>query len=210
MESRQAVRGHPLSGLQVVLGYRWSPLSLPPVGVLPNAYVTRRLVRIVRRVFGPVYPAYLLDPLWMTPFGVSALVYFVWRYALPPPAVLIPVAILCLTAGIIAIFHDGSLVPAPIWMSPAEAKRIVNRLVFFHGPLSLAFIAVGIGWGVWFGGWVGLAAAGAFFILGLSAGFVWIFLSSRLRECLSCAGLTVHRAARGRWICLRCRRDAGA
>ena len=70
-----------------------------------------------------------------------------WRSSVLPTLLWIPVAILSAAAGILIVLHDESLIPAPLWMSPEEIRRIVNRLDFLYGPLVLAFMAAGFGGG---------------------------------------------------------------
>ena len=107
-------------------------------------------------------------------------------------------------AGTIFVFHDESHIPAPMWLSEDEARQIVRRLNLYGG-LALALLAIGVGGAFKSFGWDGFIVAGDFFVFGVTAGYGWVFLSSRLLGCPSCRGLTVHRAARGMWICLRCR-----
>lgn len=208
MYRRRASSQALISGVQGVLGHRARQGVFPAVGVLPREYADRRSARFVRHLFGPVCPRYLREPLLLVSVGAAVLAFL----ALASPLLLglawIPFAIPSAAAGVLVVFVDERLIPAPTWLSSDEVRRLRRRLYLYRG-LSLVFMAVGLGGASSAFGPDGFLAAGAFLAFGVSIGTAWIFLSSRLLPCPSYGGLTVYRRARGAWICLLCRRQAG-
>ena len=196
------------SGVQVVFGHRARQGVFPAVGVLPREYADRRAVRFVRRLFGPVCPRYLREPLVSAGVGAAVLAFLALASPLFLELAWIPFAIPSAAAGVLVVFADESLIPAPTWLSADDVHKLRRRLYLYRG-LGLVFMAAGLGGAFSAFGPDGFLAAGAFLLLGFSIGTAWIFLSSRLLPCPSYGGLTVHRPARGAWICLLCRRNAG-
>ena len=196
------------SGMQAVFGHRRRQGVFPAVGVLPREYANRPSVRFVRRLFGPVCPRYLREPLLSASLGAAVLAFLALAAPLLLELAWIPFVIPSAAAGVLFVFVDESLIPAPTWLSSDDVQRLRRRLYLYRG-LSLVFMALGLGGAFSAFGPDGFLAAGAFLFLGFSMGTGWIFLSSRLLPCPSYSGLTVHRPARGAWICLLCRREAG-
>lgn len=174
---------------------------LPPLRVLPSIYLRRRSVRSAMRVFGPRYPFYLWCCVSLLLLFGLILLWAISSAKLDPRWLLLTP--LTTVSGFLIAYIDENHTPLPKEARPHEIQGI-NRRIGFASLAGLVCMAVGLGGAYTFFGERGLVATGSFVLLGFTAAFIWVFLSSRLEECETCRGLTLHRSYRSRWVCLRC------